>query len=57
MNNPIGPLLAVNGVLNHQISDTFAVFGASAPAWTAKICTTEMTRDAGLQIGFGPGCD
>ncbi|MEV4015153.1 hypothetical protein AB0J35_32100 [Nonomuraea angiospora] len=34
-----------------------AVFGAGGPARTAKICTMEMTRDAGLQTGFGPGCD
>ncbi|MGI5328777.1 hypothetical protein [Actinomadura nitritigenes] len=53
--NPIGPLLAADEGLNHQISDTFAIVGTSDPAWTEKVCAMAMARDGSLQIGFGLG--
>ncbi|MCB9387533.1 MAG: hypothetical protein H6517_06880 [Microthrixaceae bacterium] len=54
-NNPIGPLLAADESLTHQVADTFAIVGTSDPAWTEKICAMAMARDGSLQIGFGLG--
>jgi len=55
MPNPIGPLVAADEGLTHQISDTFAVVGTSDPAWTEKVCAMAMARDGTLQMGFGLG--
>ena len=53
--NPIGPLVAADEGLTHQISDTFAIVGTSDPAWTEKVCAMAMARDGSLQMGFGLG--
>jgi hypothetical protein len=53
--NPIGPLLAGDEGLSHQIADTFAVVGSSDLAWTEKVCAMAAARDGSLQLGFGLG--
>src|SRR5215471_5368001 len=55
MPNPIGPLVAADEGLTHQIADTFATVGTSDPAWTEKICAMAMARDGSVQVGFGLG--
>jgi hypothetical protein len=55
MPSPIGPLVAADEGLTHQIADTFALVGTSDPAWTEKICAMAVARDGSLQIGFGLG--
>lgn len=55
MPNPIGPLVAGDEGLSHQITDTFAVVGTSDPAWTEKVCAMALSRDGSLQLGFGVG--
>lgn len=54
-NNPIGPLVAADEGLHHQVPDTFALVGTSDPAWTEKVCAMAMARDGSLQFGFGMG--
>jgi hypothetical protein len=53
--NPIGPIVAADEGLHHQVADTFAVVGPSDPAWTEKICAMAMSRDGSIQLGFGMG--
>lgn len=55
MTNPIGPLVAADEGLCHQIADTFAVVGTGDLAWTEKICAMAAARDGSLQLGFGLG--
>ena len=55
MTNPIGPLLAADEGLCHQVTDTFAVVGTSDRAWTEKVCAMAAARDGSLQLGFGLG--
>ena len=55
VNNPIGPLLAADEGLNHQISETFAAVGTTDPAWTEKVCAMAAKKDGSLQLGFGLG--
>lgn len=55
MTNPIGPLLAADEALCHQVTDTFAVVGTSDRAWTEKVCAMAAARDGSLQLGFGLG--
>ena len=55
MNNPIGPLLAADEGLNHQIGETFAAVGTTDPAWTEKVCAMAAKKDGSLQLGFGLG--
>ena len=55
MTNPVGPLLAADEGLCHQISDTFAVVGTSDLSWTEKICAMAAAKDGSLQLGFGLG--
>ena len=54
-NNPIGPLVAADEGLHHQVPDTFAIVGTSDPSWTEKVCAMAMARDGSLQFGFGMG--
>ncbi|HTT86011.1 MAG TPA: hypothetical protein VMF60_01470, partial [Acidimicrobiales bacterium] len=55
MTNPVGPLLAADEGLTHQIADTLAVVGTSDPSWTEKICAMAAAKDGSLQLGFGLG--
>jgi len=53
--NPIGPLLAGDEGLTHQIADTLAVVSTSDPSWTEKVCAMAAAKDGSLQLGFGLG--
>ena len=55
MTNPVGPLVAADESLCHQITDTFAVVGTSDLSWTEKICAMAAAKDGSLQLGFGLG--
>ncbi len=55
MTGEIGPLLEADERFCHQITDTFAVVGASDPSWTEKVCAMAAARDGSLQLGFGLG--
>ena len=55
MTNPVGPLVAADEGLCHQIADTFAVVGTSDLSWTEKICAMAAATDGSLQLGFGLG--
>lgn len=55
MTNPIGPLVAGDERLTHQIADTFAVVTTSDPSWTEKVCAMAAAKDGSLQLGFGLG--
>ncbi|HLI74351.1 MAG TPA: hypothetical protein VKU86_10775 [Acidimicrobiales bacterium] len=55
MTNPIGPLVAADEGLCHQIPDTFAVVGTSDLSWTEKICAMAAAKDGRIQLGFGLG--
>jgi hypothetical protein len=55
MTNPIGPLLAADESLCHQVTDTFAIVGTSDRAWTEKVCAMAAARDGSLQLAFGLG--
>lgn len=54
-NNPIGPIVAADELLVHQVPETFAMVGTSDPSWTEKICAMALARDGSLQLGFGLG--
>ncbi|MGH9027475.1 MAG: hypothetical protein ACRDWD_15370 [Acidimicrobiia bacterium] len=51
----LGPLVAADEALNHQITDTFATVGQSDRSWTEKICAMACARDGSLQLAFGLG--
>jgi len=53
--NPIGPLLAADEELTHQLPDTFAIVGTGDLSWTEKICAMAASTDGTLQVGFGLG--
>jgi hypothetical protein len=53
--NPVGPLVAADERLSHQITDTFAVVGTSDLSWTEKICAMAAAKDGTLQLAFGLG--
>jgi len=55
MTNPIGPLLAADESLCHQMTDTFAIVGTSDRSWTEKVCAMAAARDGSLQLAFGLG--
>jgi hypothetical protein len=51
----LGPLLAADETLNHQITDTFATVAQTDRSWTEKICAMACARDGSLQLAFGLG--
>ena len=51
----LGPLVAADETLNHQIVDTFATVGQTDRTWTEKICAQACARDGSLQAAFGLG--
>ena len=44
----LGPLVAADETLNHQIVDTFATVSQSDRSWTEKICAMACARDGSL---------
>ena len=53
--NSLGPLVAADETLNHQITDTFATVAQTDRSWTEKICAMACARDGSLQLTFGLG--
>ena len=51
----LGPLVAADETLNHQITDTFATVAQTDRSWTEKICAMACARDGSLQLAFGLG--
>ena len=51
----LGPLVAADEYLYHQITDTFATVSQSDRSWTEKIWAMAGARDGSLSIGFGLG--
>ncbi|GMU78776.1 MAG: hypothetical protein AMXMBFR46_15700 [Acidimicrobiia bacterium] len=51
----LGPLVAADETLNHQIVDTFATVGQTDRTWTEKICAQACARDGSLQLALGLG--
>lgn len=51
----IGPLLAADEGLNHQIADTFGAIAESDLSWTEKIWVSVARTDGSLQVDFGLG--
>lgn len=53
--NGIGPLLAADEGLNHQIVDTFGTVREADRSWTEKIWASLTRKDGSLQVDFGLG--
>jgi len=51
----LGPLVAADETLTHQITDTFGTVAESDRSWTEKICAMACARDGSLQLAFGLG--
>ncbi len=51
----LGPLVAADETLHHQITDTFATVSQSDRSWTEKVCAMAAPRDGGIQLAFGLG--
>lgn len=51
----LGPLVAADEYLHHQITDTFATVSQSDRSWTEKIWAFAGARDGSLSLGFGLG--
>jgi hypothetical protein len=51
----IGPLVAADETLNHQIVDTFGTVRESDRSWTEKLWLSLARKDGALQIDFGLG--
>ncbi len=55
MSAPIGPLVAADETLHHQVTDTFGAVASSDLNWTEKIWANATALDGSLQITFGLG--
>ena len=55
MAGSIGPLVAVDEHVNHQIVDTHASVLHADLSWTEKVCGAVFARDGSLAVGFGFG--
>jgi len=51
----LGPLVAADETLHHQITDTFATVAQSDRAWTEKVCAMAAPQDGSVQLAFGLG--
>jgi hypothetical protein len=51
----LGPLVAADETLHHQITDTFATVAQSDRSWTEKVCAMAAPRDGAVQLAFGLG--
>lgn len=51
----IGPLVAADEMLLHQVADTFASVGTTDVNWTEKLWLQACTRDGEVQAVFGLG--
>jgi hypothetical protein len=51
----LGPLVAADETLHHQITDTFATVAQSDRSWTEKVCAMAAPRDGSVQLAFGLG--
>ncbi|HZM39011.1 MAG TPA: hypothetical protein VFB94_07845, partial [Acidimicrobiales bacterium] len=51
----LGPLVAADETLHHQITDTFATVGQSDRSWTEKVCAMAASADGSVQLAFGLG--
>jgi hypothetical protein len=51
----LGPLVAADETLHHQITDTFATVGQSDRSWTEKVCAMAAAADGSVQLAFGLG--
>jgi hypothetical protein len=51
----LGPLVAADETLHHQITDTFATVGQSDRSWTEKVCAMAAPPDGSVQLAFGLG--
>jgi len=51
----LGPLLAADEYLHHQITDTFGTVSQAERSWTEKVWAMAAARDGSLAIGFGLG--
>jgi hypothetical protein len=51
----LGPLVAADEMLHHQIADTFATVAQSDRSWTEKVCAMAAPRDGTVQLAFGLG--
>jgi hypothetical protein len=51
----LGPLVAADETLHHQITDTFATVGQSDRSWTEKVCAMAAPADGSVQLAFGLG--
>ena len=51
----LGPLVAADETLHHQITDTFATVAQSDRSWTEKVCAMAAPEDGSVQLAFGLG--
>jgi hypothetical protein len=51
----LGPLVAADETLHHQITDTFATVGQSDRSWTEKVCAMAAPADGSVQLALGLG--
>jgi hypothetical protein len=51
----LGPLVAADETLHHQIADTFATVVQSDRSWTEKVCAMAAPADGSVQLAFGLG--
>ncbi len=51
----IGPLVAADETLHHQVVNTFGAVASTDVNWTEKIWANASARDGSLQIAFGLG--
>lgn len=51
----LGPLVAADETLHHQITDTFATVAQSDRSWTEKVCAMAAAADGSVQLAFGLG--
>lgn len=55
MTSEIGPLVAADETLHHQVTDTFGAVVSSDLNWTEKIWANASAHDGTLQVSFGLG--
>jgi hypothetical protein len=51
----LGPLVAADETLHHQITDTFATVAQADRSWTEKVCAMAAPLDGSVQLAFGLG--
>lgn len=51
----LGPLVAADESLHHQITDTFATVAQVDRSWTEKVCAMAAPADGTVQLAFGLG--